>query len=159
MDRIDWKIARALERDGRMSFAELSERIGLSKSPCWTRVRDLQNSGVIEGYAAQLDPNALGLGVQCFISITIRFNAHAEFEEAVINHPAIFECHTTAGDNDYLLRVFARSVEHLDDLLRYEISKLPGVQSSSTTVCLKTIKRRASMAVWGQELTESAVQS
>ena len=155
MDKIDWKIAQELERDARISFAELSEKVGLSKSPCWTRVRDLQEKGVISGFAAQLEPRELGLNVQCHIAVVIRFDAHAEFEEAVTKHSAIFECHTTAGSSDYLLRVYARSVEHLDDLLRYEISKLPGVQSSSTTMCLKTIKRGASLAVWGEELSKA----
>ena len=146
MDRIDWKIVRTLEADGRMSFAELAEVVGLSKTPCWNRVRALRESGVIAGYGARLDPAALGLGVQCMISVTIGFDMHSDFEQAVRNHLAITECHTTAGSSDYLLRLYARSVEHLDDLLRHEISKLPGVQSSSTTICLKTIKSNGSLA-------------
>ena len=146
MDQLDWKIIDLLESDGRISFAELAERVGLSKSPCWNRVQRLRDEGIITGFAAALDPSALGLGVQCQISVTISFDAHAEFEAAVCDHSAIMECHTTAGASDYLLRVYAQSVEHLDDLLRHEISKLPGVQSSSTTICLKTIKSRGSMA-------------
>ena len=146
MDRIDWKIVTALEEDGRISFAELSEKVGLSKSPCWNRVRDLRKAGVIAGYGARLDPHALGLGVQCYISVTIGFDTHGDFEKAVCEHAAIMECHTTAGASDYLLRLYARSVEHLDELLRHEISKLPGVQSSSTTICLKTIKSNGSLA-------------
>ncbi|WP_246611147.1 Lrp/AsnC family transcriptional regulator [Aquisediminimonas profunda] len=151
MDRIDWKILEELEQDARVSFAELGERVGLSKSPCWNRVRNLQHSGTIQSFGARLDPGELGLGVQCYISITIRFDSHSAFEAAVIDHPAIFECHTTAGESDYLLRVYARSVEHLDELLRHEISKLPGVSGSSTTICLKTIKSQASIARWSAE--------
>lgn len=146
MDAIDFKILQQLEQDGRVSFAELGERVGLSKSPCWTRVRDLQGKGVIQSFSARLDPAQLGLGVQSYISVTIQLDDHSEFESAVLDHPAILECHTTAGESDYLLRVFARSVEHLDDLLRYEISKLPGVASSSTMICLKTIKSKAGLA-------------
>jgi Lrp/AsnC family leucine-responsive transcriptional regulator len=152
MDQLDWKIVRLLERDGRISFAELSERVGLSKSPCWNRVQRLRDENVIAGFGARLDPPALGLGVQCYISVTIAFDAHAEFEAAVCDHNAIIECHTTAGASDYLLRLYARSVEHLDDLLRYEISKLPGVQSSSTTICLKTIKSGSSLAELARSL-------
>lgn len=143
MDRIDWKILAELERDGRLSFADLSERVGLSKSPCWARVRELESTGAIQGFSAQIDPAALGLAVQSYVYISIRMDAHAAFEEAATAHPAIIECHTTAGDSDYLVRVFARSVEHLDELLRHELSKLPGVQRLSTTICLKTIKSRA----------------
>lgn len=148
MDGIDWKILEELERDGRLSFADLSERVGLSKSPCWTRVRDLEASGAIEGFGAQIAPSALGLAVQCYANVRIHFNAHAEFEDAAIAHPAIIECHTTAGDSDYLIRVYARSVEHLDELLRHELSKLPGVHRLSTTICLKTIKARSSLSHW-----------
>jgi len=152
MDQLDWKIVGLLESDGRISFAELAEKVGLSKSPCWNRVQRLRKEGVITGFGAQLNPPALGLGVQCQISVTIGFNAHTDFEQAVCDHPAIMECHTTAGSSDYLLRVYASSVEHLDELLRHEISKLPGVQSSSTTICLKTIKSNGSLAGLAEDL-------
>ncbi len=148
MDKVDWKILAELESDGRLSFADLSERVGLSKSPCWTRVRELEANGAIQGFGARIDPAALGLAVQCYAYVRIRLDTHAEFEEAAIAHPAIIECHTTAGDSDYLIRIYARSVEHLDDLLRHELSKLPGVHRLSTTVCLKTIKARASLTRW-----------
>lgn len=150
MDRIDWKILTELESDGRLSFADLSERVGLSKSPCWTRVQELEAKGAIQGFAAQINPAALGLEVHCYAYVRIRFDSHAEFEAAALAHPAIIECHTTAGDSDYLIRVYARSVEHLDDLLRHELSKLPGVHRLSTTVCLKTIKARAPLTRWAQ---------
>ena len=148
MDRIDWKILEELEEDGRLSFADLGERVGLSKSPCWTRVRELEASGAIKGFGAQIDPAALGLAVHCHAYVRIRVDAHTEFEEAVIRHPAVIECHTTAGDSDYLIRIYARSVEHLDDLLRHELSKLPGVHRLSTTICLKAIKSSAPLTRW-----------
>jgi Lrp/AsnC family transcriptional regulator, leucine-responsive regulatory protein len=150
MDKIDWKILSELERDGRQSFAELGERVGLSKSPCWSRVQQLEEQGVIEGYAARIQPSALGLTVQSFVEVKINLDAHTEFEEAVMNHPAVMECHTTAGDSDYLLRVFARSVDHLDDLLRHELSKLPGVHGLATLICLKAIKRHSLVAQWAR---------
>ncbi|MBP8670831.1 MAG: Lrp/AsnC family transcriptional regulator [Sphingobium sp.] len=153
MDKIDWKIVSELERDGRQSFSELGERVGLSKSPCWSRVHQLEEQGVILGYAARLEPTALGLAVQSFVEVRISFDAHTEFEAAVMNHPAVMECYTTAGDSDYLLRVFSRSVEQLDDLLRHELSKLPGVHRLATMVCLKTIKRHGLVAGWAQNIT------
>ena len=155
MDRIDWKILLELEADGRLSFADLSDRVGLSKTPCWQRVRALERQGAIQGYDARLSPPALGLGVQCIVEAQIRFDGHAEFEEAVLTHPAIMECHTTAGDRDYILRVYATSNEHLDDLLRHDLSKLPGVHRISTKICLKTIKSRASLARWGAQQSGS----
>jgi len=150
MDRLDWKIIAALEQDGRQSFAELGETVGLSKSPCWSRVRSLEGLGIIRGYAASLDPVALGLDVQSFVEVRISLDAHSEFEAAVIAHPAVVECHTTAGDSDYMLKIFARSVDHLDELLRHDLSKLPGVHRLSTVVCLKTIKQRGHLAEWAR---------
>src|SRR3546814_10067562 len=82
MDKLDWKIVTELEGNGRQSFAELGETVGLSKSPCWSRVRALEQKGVISGYAARIDPLALGLEVQSFVEVQIRFDAHAEFEAA-----------------------------------------------------------------------------
>lgn len=157
MDRIDWKILAELEGDARLSFADLSDRVGLSKSPCWSRVRDLEADGIITGFNARIDPAALDLAVQCYVAVRIRFDGHADFEAAAIAHPAIIECHTTAGDSDYLLRIYARSVEHLDDLLRHELAKLPGVHRLSTTVCLKTIKARAPLTRWAAQVADGAV--
>lgn len=150
MDRIDWKITEALEANGRQSFAELAETVGLSKSPCWYRVRSLEQAGVIDSYNARLDPFALGLEVQSFVEVRINLDAHAEFEIAVVAHPAVVECHTTAGDSDYVLKVFTRSVDHLDELLRHDLSKLPGVHRLSTLMCLKTIKRQGNLAEWAR---------
>jgi Lrp/AsnC family transcriptional regulator, leucine-responsive regulatory protein len=150
MDRIDWKILTELESDGRLSFADLSERVGLSKSPCWTRVQELEASGAIQGFTTQINPAALGLSVHCYVLVRIRFDSHPKFEEAAMAHPAIIECYTIAGDSDYLIRVYAQSVEHLDELLRHDLSKLPGVHRLSTTVCLKVIKARAPLMRWAQ---------
>lgn len=150
MDGWDWKIVSELETDGRLSYADLGERVGLSKSPCWTRVRALETGGVISGYGARLEPAKLGLAVQSFVQVSIGFDAHAAFEQAVLDHPAIVECHTTAGDSDYLLRVYCGSVEQLDDLLRHDLAKLPGVVRLSTLVCLKSIKRNGPLAQWAR---------
>ena len=149
MDKLDWKIVAGLEEDGRQSFAELGEAVGLSKSPCWSRVRSLEETGIIQGYSARLNPAALGLEVQSFVEVRISLDAHTEFEAAVIAHPAVVECHTTAGDSDYMLKVFARSVDHLDELLRHDLSKLPGVHRLASVVCLKTIKQQGRLAQWG----------
>jgi Lrp/AsnC family leucine-responsive transcriptional regulator len=152
MDKIDWKILTELEGDGRLSFAELGEKVALSKSPCWSRVRDLERAGVIRGYTATIDPASVGLTVNCLISVRISFDMHDAFERAVLDHPAIMECYTTAGDSDYILRIHARSVEHLDTLLRHDLAKLPGVHRLTTTLCLKAIKPDASLAKWAATL-------
>ena len=143
MDKLDHKILVSLEEDARQSFADLGQQVGLSKTPCWQRVRDLERAGVIKGYRAEIDSAQLGLNVQAFVQVTISSLKHAEFESAVLAHPAILQCFTTAGQADYLVHVLVAGISELDSLLRMEISRMPGVQRIETTVCLKTIKQRA----------------
>lgn len=149
MDRFDLAILAHLERDGRLGYAELGERIGLSKTPCWKRVQSLEQSGVIRGYRADIDPRALGFELNAFVQVVTEFDKHTEFEAAVLRHPAILACYTTAGEGDYLLHVMAVGVAGLDALLRQDLSRLPGVQRFSTTVCLTTIKEHGPVAGLG----------
>lgn len=146
LDRFDHCILAELEQDGRMAFATLAERVGLSKTPCWNRVHALEEAGVIEGYRAILNPRALGVGLTAFVQVMTDFDKHDEFEAAARAHPAVIACYTTAGDSDYLLQVAADGVEGLDSLLRNDLSRLPGVQRSSSTVCLTTIKAHGPLA-------------
>jgi Lrp/AsnC family leucine-responsive transcriptional regulator len=143
MDKIDHRILTLLEDDARQSFAEIGEQVALSKTPCWQRVRELERSGVIRGYRAEIDSRRLGLEVEAFIQVTLSSVQHAEFEAAVLQHPAVLQCFTTAGQADYLMHVLVAGIAELDNLLRMEISQLPGVQKIETTVCMKTIKHRA----------------
>jgi Lrp/AsnC family leucine-responsive transcriptional regulator len=140
VDKIDWAILEALEADGRESFGVIAERVSLTKTPCWTRVQTLERAGAIKGYRAVIDPTSVGLKLTAFVEVTIEFGSRLAFEQAVGEHPAIIECYTTAGAADYLLQVMTSDVERLDSLLREEVCRLPGVQRSSTTICLKRIK-------------------
>ncbi len=145
MDKTDARIVTLLEEDARQSFADLGQKIGLSKTPCWHRVRDLERRGVIKAYRAEIDSALLGLQVHAFVQVTISATRHAEFENAVLRHPAILQCFTTAGQADYLMHVLVAGITELDGLLRTEIARMPGVQRVDTTVCMKTIKHRTSM--------------
>ena len=140
--RIEQRILSALEKDARLSFSELGTQVGLSKTPAWARVRDLEQRGLISGYHAEISPSGLGLEIHAFVHVTIRSVASEAFEVAVNAHPAVLECYTTAGDADYVLHVLVASASSLDALLRFELSRMPGVESISTTVALKTIKQR-----------------
>ncbi len=142
MDKIDHHILTLLEDDGRLSFAEIGDQVGLSKTPCWQRVRELERTGVIRGYRAEIDSAQLGLEVEAFVQVTLSSVQHAEFEAAVLRHPAVLQCFTTAGQADYLMHVLVAGIAELDSLLRMEISQLPGVRKIETTVCMKTIKHR-----------------
>lgn len=140
LDRIETALLGALEQDARLSYAELGERVGLSKSPCWSRVQELQRRGVITGYRAQIDPAAVGLALRAFVEVSIDSALHEAFEAAVNRNPAVIECYTTAGQADYVLHVLVPGINELDELLRTRISRLPGVQRLESTVCMKTIK-------------------
>lgn len=138
----DVAILAHLERDGRLSYADLGERIGLSKSPTWSRVRALEARGAITGYRAVVDPAAIGLDIHAFVQVTIRSTMSRDFEHAVVRHASVLECYTTAGQADYLLHVLVPNVAALDTLLRNDLSRMPGVEHVSTTVGMKTIKTR-----------------
>src|SRR5487761_112591 len=128
MDKIDRDIVRLLEEDARISFAELGQQVGLSKTPCWQRVRQLERRGLIRGYRAELDAERLGLRVHAFVHVTINAARRAEFEAAASSRPAVLQCFTTAGQADYLMHVLGGEIGHLDQMLRIEIRRMPGVQ-------------------------------
>lgn len=143
MDKIDAALLRRLEEDARQSYADLGRRVGLSKTPCWHRVQELESQGIIRGYRADLDPQKLGLQVHAFVQATINSTKYSEFESAIQRHASVLQCFTTAGQGDYLLHVLAPDIAALDGVLREEISRMPGVQRTVTTVCMKTIKHSA----------------
>lgn len=142
MDPIDRKILGILEKDARVSFTDLGEKIGLSKTPSWARVRELEKQNIIRGYRAELDPAQLGLGLHAFVQVTITAARHADFERAVVKHASVLECFTTAGNADYLLHVLVKGIDELDGLLRADIGHMPGVERLNTTVGMKIIKDR-----------------
>lgn len=140
MDRIDRQLLSLLEQDARLSFADLADRTGLTKSPCWKRVQALEEAGALRGYRAVVDPPSLGLTTSAFVRVTIAFDRHDAFEAAVIRHPMILACHATVGASDYLLHVLARDLAALDDFLRGQLWRLPGVERFTTTIATREIK-------------------
>lgn len=154
MDKIDRKILAELERDAKQPLVALSEAIGLSKTPCWARVQELERSGVVLGYHAELSAPALGLGVTAYIEVVIESSRRDEFEAAISRSPVVIECLAMAGAADYLMKVHCRDVAQLDSILRYDLTLLPGVQHSKTTMCLKSIKTRGSLAAAAAALAE-----
>ncbi|WP_296536138.1 Lrp/AsnC family transcriptional regulator [Rhizorhabdus sp.] len=146
LDQIDHSLLAALEADARLSFASLGEAVGLSKTPCWKRVQGLEQTGAIRGYHAALDPAALGLGTAAFVRVSVRFDQHTAFERAVSDHPMIMACHATVGDTDYLAHILARDMTDLDEFLRSELWRLPGVERFTTTIAMREIKSAGSLA-------------
>ncbi len=144
-DRLDLAVLSQLEADGRLSYAELGERVGLSKSPCWKRVQALEAQGVIQGYGARIDPQALGLTTLAFVQVTVSFDRHQAFEDAVTAYPAVLSCYATVGATDYLLHIVMPSMAGLDDFLRRTLWTLPGVERFTTTLAMRNIKERGAL--------------
>ena len=143
LDEIDHSILYALQADGRISNVELADQCGLSPSSTLERVRRLERTGVILGYAARIDSRAMGHQVVVFIHVTMREhgqNALVRFEEAVNRLPEILECHHVTGEYDYLLKGLARDVGALRNMLVEKLSALPGVARIQTNLVLSTGK-------------------
>jgi Lrp/AsnC family leucine-responsive transcriptional regulator len=148
LDRAEIDILRALQSEGRISNVELSERVGLSESPCFRRVRQLEERGIISGYAARLDRRELGLQVTAFVQVTLEkqddrkqrdFLAQVETEEHIV------ECHAMSGSHDYLLKVVARSMDHFSDLSMNRILKFAGVKNIESNFSLLAVKEGGSL--------------
>lgn len=143
MDETDLRILSALQRDARLSVAELAERAGLSPSACHRRVKLLEQSGAIAGYGARLDREAVGLGLDVFVEITLREQTEAAmgaFEAAVRLCEDILECHLTTGEADYALRVAARDMVDFERIHRTRLARLPGVSRMRTSFSLRAVK-------------------
>jgi Lrp/AsnC family leucine-responsive transcriptional regulator len=147
MDAIDKKILRALSRQGRLTNAELAEEVGLSASPCWTRVKRLEQAGVIKGYAAVLDQAALGLPDTVFIEVMMERHdtEHLKrFEAAVNDIPEVLECHLVTGEYDYVIKAAVGGTVGYERLLRDRLYRLPGVRHTRTSFALRCLKQQAS---------------
>jgi DNA-binding Lrp family transcriptional regulator len=143
MDRFDIALLEALQADSRRSMAELGDHIGLSPSACHRRVRALEDAGLVAGYAARLDPDALGLTLQAFVEMSLTSQSREtmdRFEAAVGDFPEILECHLMAGQADYLLRVAAPDLKGFDAIHRDCLARLPGVSAIRTSFVIRRIR-------------------
>lgn len=150
LDKIDHSILRELLNDGRISNQDLSERVGLSPSPCLRRVRRLEDTGVITGYTAQLDEEKIGLPVAVFLSIKLERQIDASlnsFEAEIIKFPEVVDCWLMTGDNDYLLRVLAKGLREYEHFLTGTLTKITGVASIRSSVSLRRVKAAGPGAV------------
>lgn len=118
LDQTDWAILRELQADARISYAELGRRVGLSSPAVQERVRRLESAGVIKGYHADIDPEAVGLTVMAFVRVRQINGKHRQIMiELVQNTPEIINCYDVTGDDWFLMEVVAKSTRHLEDVL------------------------------------------
>ena len=144
IDRKEKEILHVLQAEGRISNVELAERVRLSESPCFRRVKRLEESGLIKGYAARLDQRRLGLQVTAFVQVSLDqqddkkqrdFLTRVEAEEHIV------ECHAMSGSHDFLLKVLAYSMDHFSELSMQRILKFPGVKNMESNFSLMAIKQ------------------
>jgi DNA-binding Lrp family transcriptional regulator len=150
LDTLDRKILDVLQNDGRASNVELSAKVHLSAPQCFRRVRSLEDRGVIRGYRAQVQPQALGLGVVAYVSLSIdggQFGRIRDIEASIRDFPQILECHTVSGDYDYLLKVVARDLKSLSQFLTDRLMQVPGVDDVRSMICMEEVKAPAALPV------------
>lgn len=148
LDDIDRRILRILRSDGRISNQKLADAIHLSPTPCWNRVRALEEAGFIEEYAAILSQRALGLPDTVIIEVTLE--RHDEdmlerFGAALARLPEVMEASLLTGDYDYLIKVAVAGTEGYESFLRQRLYKIPGIRHTRSTFVLRTLKRTHSV--------------
>ncbi|MDJ0858327.1 MAG: Lrp/AsnC family transcriptional regulator [Dinoroseobacter sp.] len=150
LDETDLRLLAALQREGRLSNAELSDRVHLSPSACHRRVARMEEAGVIRDYVALVDPRSVNRKTTAFVEITLSGQADevlAEFEAAVARIPDVLECHLMAGSADYLLKVVAADTEDFAAIHRRHLAKLPGVAQIQSSFALKTVFKTTALPV------------
>jgi Lrp/AsnC family leucine-responsive transcriptional regulator len=143
LDAVDRKILEHLQVDGRMSLADLADKVGLSPSPCLRRVRMLERDGVISRYVAVLDQRAVGLPVSVFVSIRLerqREESLNRFAKAVERWPEVLECYLMTGSRDYWLRVVVPDLAAYERFVKQKLTRLEGIASIESSFALEQVK-------------------
>lgn len=147
LDNIDRKILKALVGNGRLSNAELAKEVGLSPSPCWQRVRRLEEDGIIAGYTAVLNHEALGVGETVMIEVSLeRHDADAleAFSKAMTDIPEVLEIYLMAGDFDYFVKIATDGTKGVEEFLRERLFRVPALRHSKSSFALRCVKQVAS---------------
>ena len=150
LDSIDRRILTVLQKEGRISNADLSERVNLSPSACHRRVQRLEAEGYIRNYVAMVDPRRIGLPTTVFVEITLSGQADElfeAFEREVSRVPEVLECHLMAGTADYILKVVAEDTEDFARIHRQKLARLPGVRGMQSSFALRTVFKTTALPV------------
>lgn len=148
MDTLDSKALTFLMKSGRATWAELGTLLGLSAPSAADRVRKLEEHGVIRGYAAIIDPAAVGHPLTAYVSVSLSSHRNrAAFLRGIEKMAQVAECHHVAGDDDYLLKVRCRGTQDLDHLLAHELKDKLGVARTRTTIVLSTAKESVQVPI------------
>lgn len=142
-DATDRTLLEALQNNARLTTSELAQLTQMSQSPCWRRVKRLEDAGLITGYQARLDRRALGYGVMAFVTISIegQDESHSlDFERAVRQIPEVVTCHGVSGPEDFVLIVVAADLDAYSNLMQHKLRRLPGVKMVRTSFSLQEVK-------------------
>ena len=148
LDRFDLAILQELQSDGRLTNAELAQRVGLSAAPCWRRVRALEESGFIRGYRAEIDREKIGLGVLAFVRLDADRNSGdvtRQMEQAIRAIPEVVSCHYISGSGTFELQVVSRDLHHFSTFAREVLLNLPNVKDLHTSFSLGEVKADAAL--------------
>jgi Lrp/AsnC family leucine-responsive transcriptional regulator len=148
LDAVDRRILSALHANARLTNQELAERVGLSPSPCWNRVRRLEANGTIERYTAVIDQAALGLNDIVFIEVTLQQHDERvlqEFGSELARIPEVLEAHLVTGEYDYLVKVAVAGTSDYERFLRERLYRIDGIRHTRTTFSLRALKRAVSV--------------
>ena len=141
MDTIDRQSLQSLQNNARETQADIARNVGLAPSAVLERIRKLEAKGLIKGYTALVDPKAVDLGLLAFVAVrTDEACAEERISTTLAGFPEVLEVHHVAGDDCHLIKVRARDAEHLGQLLRTRLARIPGVRSTRTTIVLETVK-------------------
>jgi Lrp/AsnC family leucine-responsive transcriptional regulator len=152
LDAIDLKILGHLQADSSLTNVELARRVHLSPSPCLMRVKALEAAGVIERYVALANARALGLGLNVFISISLKEQSRealAEFERRIAEHDEVMECYLMTGDSDYLIRVALADIAALERFILNQLTPIPGVEKIRSSFALKQVRYKTALPLPG----------
>jgi DNA-binding Lrp family transcriptional regulator len=147
-DPFSLKILEALQADSRQTVQQISDRVGLSPTPCWKRIKDMEAKGVITGYTVQVDRKKVGLNIMVLAEINLAQHSEksvAEFEAAVQSTRQIVHCYSTTGQSDYVLIIMATDVERYDQFLMQTVFKLPAVAHVRSFIVLRDVKQGAGL--------------
>jgi len=150
LDALDVRILEALQGNGKLTNVELAKVVGLSPSPCLSRVRALEERGLISHYVALLDPEALGGLMSVFIQVSLERQAVRQlgvFEEAMAKFPEVMECYLMTGEADYLLRVIVPNLGALQEFIVERLSRIEGVANIRSSFALKQVKYKTAYPI------------
>ena len=152
LDTLDLRILAQLQQDGSLTNVELARRVHLSPSPCLARVRALEAGGVIERYVALASAKLLGLGLNVFISISLKSQAKealAAFEQRIAEHDEVMECYLMTGDSDYLIRVAVPDIAALERFILEQLTPIPGIEKIRSSFALKQVRYKTALPLPG----------